>query len=65
MPLVRCKCGRYTQNGIFCTSCQKSSSLDVVYYAPEEEEEDELDELGFHIINDLDSYVDEYDGEDD
>jgi hypothetical protein len=65
MPLVKCKCGRYTQNGIFCTSCQKSSSLDVVYYAPEEEEEDELDELGFHVINDLEAYADEYDGEDD
>jgi hypothetical protein len=40
--------------------------LDVVYYAPEDtEDEDELDELGFHIINDLEGYADEYDGEDD
>jgi hypothetical protein len=57
MSLVICKCGRYTNNGIFCTSCQKSSSLDVVYYAPEEvEDEEELDELGFRIIDDLGGY---------
>jgi hypothetical protein len=66
MSLVKCKCGRYTNNGILCTSCQKSSSLDVVYYAPEEaEEEEELDELGFRIINDLEGYATEYDGEED
>ncbi len=63
MPLVKCKCGRYTQNGIFCTSCQKSSSMDVVYYAIDDdiEEEEELDELGFRIITDLEGYATEYD----
>ncbi len=63
MPLTKCKCGRYTQNGVFCVSCQKSSSIDVVYYAPDDdiEEEEELDELGFRIITDLEGYATEYD----
>jgi hypothetical protein len=64
MSLVRCKCGRYTQNGLLCVSCQKSSSLDVVYYAPDDtDDEEELDELGFRIMNDLEGYPTEYDGE--
>jgi hypothetical protein len=64
MSLVRCKCGRYTQNGLLCVSCQKSSSLDVVYYAPDDtEDEEELYELGFRIMNDLEGYPTEYDGE--
>ena len=62
MSLIRCKCGRYTQNGIFCTNCQKSSTMhDVMNYKIEDEdlEEDELEELGFHIIDGYDDYEDE------
>jgi len=50
MSLVKCKCGRYTNNGLMCTSCQKDSSIDVVYYAPDEVEEEELDEYGFTLL---------------
>jgi hypothetical protein len=54
MSLVRCKCGRYTQNGFLCTSCQKDSSIDLLYYTPDDvEDEDEFDEYGFLIIDSL------------
>jgi len=58
MSLVKCKCGRYTNNGLMCTSCQKDSSIDVVYYAPDEVDEEELDEYGFTILPDIESYLD-------
>ena len=60
MALVRCKCGRYTQNGFLCTSCQKDSSIDLMYYTPEDVE-DEFDEYGFLIIDSLEERVDEED----
>jgi hypothetical protein len=50
MPLIRCKCGRNTDNGFLCVSCQKDGTIDTSYYEPEVEEEEELDELGFTII---------------
>jgi acyl carrier protein len=54
MSLVKCKCGRYTQNGFLCTSCQKDSSIDLLYYTPDDvEDEDEFDEYGFLIIDSL------------
>lgn len=50
MALIKCKCGRYTQNGFLCTNCQRDASIDTSYYEPEEVDEDEdLDELGFSI----------------
>lgn len=60
MPLVKCKCGRYTNNGFLCTNCQKDSSSDVVYYPPNDtEEEEELEERGFTILDSLDGYDDD------
>ncbi len=52
--LIKCKCGRYTQNGFLCTNCQRDTSIDTSYYQPEGIDEDEdLDELGFTIVDDL------------
>jgi hypothetical protein len=60
MSLVKCKCGRYTQNGFLCTNCQKDASIDTSYYEPDVvEDEEELDELGFTIIDSLEGYDDE------
>lgn len=60
MPLIKCKCGRYTQNGFLCTACQKDSSINMLYYAPDEvEDEDEFDEFGFLILDSLDGYDEE------
>ena len=56
MSLVKCKCGRYTNNGFLCTSCQRDYSIDFLYYIQEEVEEDEFDEYGFLIIDDLEGY---------
>ncbi len=65
MSLVKCKCGRFTQNGFLCTSCQKDSSINLLYYAPEDvEDEDEFDEYGFIIIDSLDGYDDGEDEDD-
>jgi hypothetical protein len=50
MPLIKCKCGRNTDNGFLCVNCQKDSTIDTTYYEPETEEE-ELDEYGFTIID--------------
>lgn len=59
MSLVKCKCGRYTQNGFLCTSCQKDCSIDLLYYIPEDvEDEDDFDEFGFIILDDLEGYDD-------
>jgi hypothetical protein len=59
MSLVRCKCGRHTQNGFLCTNCQKDSSIDILYYTAEDvEDEDEFDEYGFLIIDSLEGYDD-------
>ena len=60
MSLVKCRCGKFTQNGFLCTSCQKDSSIDTLCYSPEEIEE--LDEHGFTIIESLEEY--EEDNED-
>ena len=62
MPLVKCKCGRFTNNGFVCTNCQKDSSGDVVYYPPKDtEEEEELEERGLTILDSLEGYDDEED----
>lgn len=59
MSLVKCKCGKYTQNGLLCVGCQKDSSIDTLYYTPEESDDaEELDELGFTVIDDLEEYTD-------
>lgn len=66
MSLIKCKCGKYTQNGFLCTSCQKDSSIDTMYYIPDETEDtEELSEQGFTVIDDLEEYIDgEYNDED-
>jgi hypothetical protein len=51
MPLIKCKCGRNTDNGFLCVSCQKDGTIDTSYYDPEIEEEEELDDLGFTIVD--------------
>lgn len=52
MSLVKCKCGKFTQNGFLCTGCQKDSSIDMLCYLPEAiESTEELDEHGFTIID--------------
>ena len=57
MALIKCRCGRFTQNGFFCTSCQRDSSINTSCYVPEDIDEDEdLDELGFTIIDCSDEY---------
>ena len=58
MPLVKCKCGRNTQNGFLCTNCQKDSSIDTLYYEPEDTE-DEFGEQGFSILDSLEEEDDE------
>ncbi len=57
MTLSKCRCGRYTDNGLLCTNCQRDGTIDTSYYEPETEEE-ELDEYGFTII-DLDEEEDD------
>lgn len=65
MALVKCKCGRFTQNGFLCTGCQKDASIDLLHYAPDDiEDEDELDELGFVVIESLEGYDDPDEEED-
>lgn len=61
MSLVKCKCGVYTSNGLFCVSCYKDFSMDLSYYSPEEIDEDELDEYGFTIVELEDINYDEED----
>jgi hypothetical protein len=60
MPLVKCKCGRNTQNGFLCTNCQKDSSIDTLYYEPEDIEE-EFEEAGFSILDSLEEDDEEED----
>ena len=62
MSLVKCRCGKFTQNGFLCTSCQKDSSIDTLCYSPEETEE--LDEHGFTIIESLEEYEEDNEDED-
>ncbi len=60
MPLIKCKCGRYTQNGFLCTNCKRDLVIDTSYYEPEDVDEDEdLDELGFTIIDEFDEIDDD------
>ncbi len=59
MSLIKCKCGKYTQNGLLCVSCQKDASIDTLYYTPEGvEDAEELDEYGFTVIEDLEDHTD-------
>ena len=59
MTLSKCRCGRNTDNGFLCTNCQKDSSIDLLYYAPDDiEDEDEFDEFGFLILDSLEGYDD-------
>ncbi len=59
MPLIRCKCGRYTNNGFLCTNCQRDASIDSLYAPPEDTEEEELEESGFTILESLEGYDDD------
>lgn len=56
MPLIKCRCGVYTSNGLFCTNCSKDSSIETLYYAPEDTEDDELveDLEGLTILDEID-----------
>ena len=58
MALVRCKCGRNTQNGFLCTNCQKDASIDTFYYEPEDTE-DEFEEAGFTILDSIEDEEEE------
>ncbi len=51
MTLSKCKCGRNTDNGLLCTNCQRDGTLDTSYYEPETEEDAELDEYGFTVVD--------------
>jgi len=62
MSLVKCKCGKYTQNGFLCTGCQKDSSMDTLCYSPEETEE--FDEHGFTVVESLEEYNEDDEDED-
>ncbi len=53
MTLTKCKCGRNTDNGFLCTNCQRDGTIDTSYYEPEIEEEEDLDDLGFTIVDGL------------
>ncbi len=60
MTLVKCKCGRHTTNGFFCTNCQRDSFTGLKAYRPAEtEEEEEFAEHGFTIVEDLEGYDDD------
>ena len=59
MASIKCRCGVYTQNGLFCTNCAKGSSIEALYYTDDfdsMEEEDELveDIEGLTILDDID-----------
>ena len=61
MTLLRCKCGRNTNNGFLCTNCQKDLSMDTLTYEPEVPTDDEtneevLDEIDFLILQELGEY---------
>ena len=62
MVLIKCRCGVYTSNGLFCTNCSKDSSIESLYYAPEDTEDTEDDEL----LEELEglTILDEIEGED-
>ena len=64
MSLVRCKCGVYTSYGLFCVSCQKDVSIDIVYHTPEDIDEYEMEEYGFTVVTDLEEYESDYDEDD-
>ena len=56
MALIKCRCGVYTSNGLFCTNCSKDSSIETLYYTPEDTEDDELleDLEGLTILDEID-----------
>ena len=59
MTLSKCKCGRNTDNGFLCTNCQRDGTIDTSYYEPPEEEDEELDEYGFTVVQDYDEDEDD------
>ena len=64
MAQIKCRCGVYTNNGLFCTNCAKGSSIDSLYYSPDEvEENDELveDLEGLTILDDIEAYDEDED----
>ena len=63
MALIKCRCGVYTSNGLFCTNCSKDSSIESLYYAPDEGEDDDvLEELeGLTILDDVEDTEDDED----
>lgn len=60
MASIKCRCGVYTQNGLFCTNCSKDSSIETLYYAPDEEDDELVEDLeGLTILDDIESCEDE------
>ena len=63
MPQTKCKCGVYTDNGLFCVNCSKGASLDMLYHHPDDDD-DTLEEYeGLTIVDDFAPY--DYDEDDD
>lgn len=62
MAQIKCRCGVYTNNGLFCTNCAKDSSMDTLHYTPEDIEDDELiEDLEGLTILDVIEAIDEED----
>ena len=64
MIVLKCKCGRYTDNGFLCTSCQKDVTIDTLSYEPEatsdtESEDEIIEELDFLVEPTYSSYEEE------
>lgn len=60
MAQIKCRCGVYTNNGLFCTNCAKDSSIDTLYYTPDEVDDDD------ELLEDLDglTFLDDIEDED-
>ena len=64
MASIKCRCGVYTQNGLFCTNCAKGSSIEALYYTADfdstEEEDDLVEDIeGLTILDAIDECEDE------
>ena len=60
MAQNKCKCGVHTDNGLFCTNCAKGSSLDILYYTPDDDEEEALEDLqGLTLLDNIEDCFDE------
>ncbi len=61
MPLVKCKCGGWTNNGLLCSSCQYDLSFDFTYDIDNELEK-EYAKAGMSVVDE--DYFDEVDEDD-